>query len=587
MLFVAAYRIRIAITRRPSQSCRSGTSRRLVCELNTLGENMSKVFKYCLLLVLASCALLARPAMAADAIGGHLVSVTWLEQNLSSADLLILDASPGQIYKGQHIPGALNVDLFSYGAQEASLSEMEQRLQAVGVSRGKKIVIYDQGGSYMASRLFYDLYYHGFPAKDLMILDGGLAKWKAAGRPITKDATPAPQKGSFRITTINEYARVKLPEILTASGDTKNNALIDALDGSYYFGEAAFFDRSGHIPNGILLPSADFFNPDKTFKSAEEIKRMVTYLGIKPDQKIHAYCGGGGAAAVPFFALKFIAGYPEVKLYQESELGWLQDERGLPFWTYDAPLMMRETNWLKTWSGKMLRMYDVSRVSVIDVRPPDAFKQGHVPFALNIPADVFRSHLKNPEKLAEVLGQAGVNASHEAVLVSDAGLNSSSAIAFFMLENLGQKRVSVFMDSIDKWLESGLEVTKDPTAVGPKKGPGDLSIPPTTYPVSARKDTLIADPKSTQGLYPKIFIASGKTVPAKAPEGKVVHVPYTSLVNADGKPKAAKDIWNILVKAGVPRYAELVSFSEDPGEAAANYFILKLMGYPDVKVLVM
>jgi hypothetical protein len=42
-----------------------------------------------------------------------------------------------------------------------------------------------------------------------------------------------------------------------------------------------------------------------------------------------------------------------------------------------------------------------------------------------------------------------------------------------------------------------------------------------------------------------------------------------------------------LVKAGVPRYAELVSFSEDPGEAAANYFILKLMGYPDVKVLVM
>ena len=76
-------------------------------------------------------------------------------------------------------------------------------------------------------------------------------------------------------------------------------------------------------------------------------------------------------------------------------------------------------------------------------------------------------------------------------------------------------------------------------------------------------------------------------MPAKAPDGKVVHVPYTSLLNADGKPKAAKDIWNILVKAGVPRYAELVSFSDDPGEAAANYYILKLMGYPDVKVLVM
>ncbi len=39
-------------------------------------------------------------------------------------------------------------------------------------------------------------------------------------------------------------------------------------------------------------------------------------------------------------------------------------------------------------------------------------------------------------------------------------------------------------------------------------------------------------------------------------------------------------------KAGVPRYAELVCFSGDPGEAALNYFILKLMGFPDIKVLV-
>ena len=75
--------------------------------------------------------------------------------------------------------------------------------------------------------------------------------------------------------------------------------------------------------------------------------------------------------------------------------------------------------------------------------------------------------------------------------------------------------------------------------------------------------------------------------PAKVPEGKVIHVPYTELLNADGTPKAAKDIWNTLVKAGVPRYAEIISISDEPGEAAANYFILKLMGYPDVKVLVM
>ena len=98
---------------------------------------------------------------------------------------------------------------------------------------------------------------------------------------------------------------------------------------------------------------------------------------------------------------------------------------------------------------------------------------------------------------------------------------------------------------------------------------------------------MINDSQRTQGLYPKVYIASGKSLPAKVPDGKVVHVPYTDLLNANGTPKPANDIWNILVKAGVPRYGEMISIADDPGEAAVNYFVLKLMGYPDVKVLVM
>jgi 3-mercaptopyruvate sulfurtransferase SseA len=57
---------------------------------------------------------------------------------------------------------------------------------------------------------------------------------------------------------------------------------------------------------------------------------MLTYLGVRPEQQIYTYCGGGVAASVPFFALKFLVNYPKVKLYKESELGWLSDERELP-----------------------------------------------------------------------------------------------------------------------------------------------------------------------------------------------------------------------------------------------------------------
>lgn len=286
---------------------------------------------------------------------------------------------------------------------------------------------------------------------------------------------------------------------------------------------------------------------------------------------------------MPFFALKFIVKYPKVKHFTDSQLGWLSDERELPFWTYDAPYLMRSTNWLQWWGGQRTRSLGSIHVSIVDVRSADDYNQGHVPFALNIPSDTFRNHLKNPAALAKVLGPAGVNPAHEAVVISGAGITKESALAFLMLEQMGQKKTSIFMDSMDKWASLGFALKKDQTVVAPKKVRHDLAVPPVDYRANPR-GAMITDPKSTKGIYPKVFIASGKTVPAKAVDGKVVHVPYTELLNADGSPKPAKDIWSIIAKAGVPRYAEIVCFSDDPGEAAVNYYILKLMGFPDIKV---
>ena len=58
----------------------------------------------------------------------------------------------------------------------------------------------------------------------------------------------------------------------------------------------------------------------------------------------------------------------------ESQLEWLRDDRGLPFWTYDAPNMTREKTWLSGWNNQMLRMFGASKLSVVDVRPAASFK---------------------------------------------------------------------------------------------------------------------------------------------------------------------------------------------------------------------
>ena len=529
---------------------------------------------------LVAGSLFTAHCVAAD--GGKLVSAQWLGQNLARGDLLLIDASPAKLHAANHIPGAVNVDVFSFGGRALSPVEMERLIQSWGVSPGKKIVIYDQGGTYFATSLLFDLYYYGVPPRALVVLDGGLAKWQAEGGAVTKEPTVAPKAGTFRVAKVNENVRVRMPEFLVASGDPARNALVEALEPGQHFGGMKFFDRAGHIPNAVMTPTADFYNADKTFKSPEEIRRMLAYLGVRPEQQVYTHCGGGIAASVPFFAMKFMLDYPRVKLYKESQLEWLRDDRGLPFWTYDAPNLTRDKAWLNGWGNKMMRSFGVAKLTVIDVRPEGAFKQSHVPFAINVPAEVFRRNLASPATLAEALGAVGVDPNYEAVIVSERGLNTDSALAFLMLEQVGQKRVSVLVDSIDDWAFAGFPLDKETDAAGARKV---AQIAPTTYPADLRAGLMTRDPPGVAGSYPKVYIASGKALPARVPEGKVIHLPYTDLVNADGKPKAAMEIWNILVKAGVPRYAEIMSFSDDPGEAAASYFILKMMGFPDVKVL--
>jgi thiosulfate/3-mercaptopyruvate sulfurtransferase len=544
---------------------------------------MSKIFARCLLASIAATLYLTQTPASAS---GLLTNPQWLQSNLSRPDLLIIDTSPGKLYAAGHIPGAVNVDVFSYGARDMSPAEKEKQIQSWGVDGGKTIVIYDQGGTYLATSLVFDLYYNGFPRDRLVVLDGGMAKWQAAGGAVTKDPTPKPTPGTFHVSRTEEGARAHLPEFLAASGDLSHSSVVEALSPTQHFGAEKFFDRAGHVPNAVMTPTEDYFNADKTFKSPEEIQRMLAYLGVTPDRHVYSHCGGGIAATVPFFAMKFVLDYPDVKLYKESQLEYLRDDRGLPFWTYDEPQMIREKTWLAGWNARMLRMFGASRLSVVDIRPAAAFNQSHVPFAINVPADVFRRELSSPEKLAAYLGAAGVDMNEEAVIISKGGLNPDSALAYLQLEQLGQKKVSVLSDSVDDWAFAGLAVDSATDTPNPKKPPTPPA-PPKAYNATLRTDTMTRNPGATTGLYPKVYVASGKSMPARVPDGKVIHVPYTDLLNADGTPKPAKDIWAALVKAGVPRYAEIVSFSDDPGEAAANYFVFKLMGYPDVKVWVL
>ncbi|HLP72658.1 MAG TPA: rhodanese-like domain-containing protein [Bacteroidales bacterium] len=529
--------------------------------------------------------LVIQPAIGQEGSRSNLVSAEWLSKNLGNKDLVILDASPAQAFKAGHITGAVNYDLFSYGPRELPVPEVEKRYQSWGISPGKKIIIYDQGGTMLATRLLFSLDYYGFPGKNIYILDGGISKWKESGYEVTADVIQ-PAKGSFTINRLNNAVKADLPEFLDASGDPAKNSLVEALDPSWHYGELNVFGRRGHIPNAIMLPVADFYNPDKTFKSNEEIIKILNYRGIDPGKTVYTHCGGGIAASVPYFAIKYLLGRPDVKLFPGSQLEWAADPRELPFWTYDAPYLIRDAGWLQGWGGRMMRMYGISNVSFIDVRSKEAFSKGHIEYAVNLSPVDLEADFNSPGKMAELFSVAGVNDSAEAVIISGGGLTKEAALAFVALEKTGQKKISVFMDTEDTWEKSGFKIISVETGIDATKPVIEKTNSATGYPVNTRNGIIITDPASVKGIFPRIVIESGNGISSKIREGKIINLQYTDLLNSDGAPKPAKDIWSILSKAGVPEYAEIVCYSDDPGEAAIVYFTLRLMGFPDIKMLV-
>ena len=516
--------------------------------------------------------LLAAPL--AQANPRPLVDAAWLQQALAAGDVLVLDAQPFKLHEAGHIPGAVHVDMFTYGIDEKDTQAMQRRIQSWGVSPGRTVVITDQGGFYLAPRLYYELLYRGHPPERLHLLDGGMAKWRAVGGAVTQDKTAPPPVGSFAVKHRADV-RADLPEVLVAAGDAQRHALIDALEPEMYFGATKFFDRAGHLPQAVSWPTAEFFNADKTFKSAEELRAMASHLGVRPEQQVYAYCGGGIAAAVPFFALRHIAGYPQVKLYVGSQLDWVRDSRDLPLWTYASPHLARSAPWLASWTNPMLRAYGVSRLNIVDVRSAEAFAAGHIPAARNVPAPAFNEALKQPAALRPRLEAEGLQAGHETVIVSERGLDKSSALAFLALQSLDMPRVSVLMTGTDEWALRGLPWEKKATEATAAK--------PTR--LSEGNRAVMATLADAPGRLPRVYIASGAALPTTAPTGTVIHLPASRLVNDDGSVKPAAELWPVISKAGVPRHAQLVFVADDVGEAAMNYYVFQLMGYTNLRVL--
>jgi len=212
-------------------------------------------------------------------------------------------------------------------------------LVRAGVDKDRLHLIYATGAELpndeilSASMVAYVLEKYGIA--NIRIVDGGLTGWKAAGFAATQDYFGNPP-GNLPAQGRPEIA-LNVDEVLQNKGHN-GFALVDARPKNEYLGQDEVWLRKGHIPGAISFHWARLMEKENThkFKPFAEVKAELEAAGITPDKEIMCYCGTSREGSLLRVYLKYVAGYPKVRLYEGAwkEYVWLKD-KSLPAETSD------------------------------------------------------------------------------------------------------------------------------------------------------------------------------------------------------------------------------------------------------------
>jgi thiosulfate/3-mercaptopyruvate sulfurtransferase len=159
-----------------------------------------------------------------------------------------------------------------------------------------------------------------FGAHEVAILDGGIAKWKAEGRPLS---TGKEQLRHRHFTVWKDDSDIRTKADMLANLHSKAEQVVDARPAARFSGEDGD-PASGHIPGAVNVPHSTLFNGDGTWKSADEIKALFEAAGVDLGQPLVTTCGSGMTASVLVFAAA-LTGKSGVALYDGSWSEWGSD----------------------------------------------------------------------------------------------------------------------------------------------------------------------------------------------------------------------------------------------------------------------
>jgi thiosulfate/3-mercaptopyruvate sulfurtransferase len=262
------------------------------------------------------------------------VSTQWLDSHLSAPDVVVVDASwylPTQTRDGKaeylvaHIPGAVHFDIDAIADKASGLPHMlptpeafASAVRKLGIGDGMKIVVYDGAGLFSAPRVWWT--FKAMGARDVVLLDGGLPRWKAEGRAV--EAGPVDRR-ERHFTARLDHAMVRNTADVGKALATKSATVVDARPADRFRGDAPEPRpglRAGHMPGARNVPFSAVV-ADGRLLDGDELGAVFAHAGVDPTEPIITSCGSGVSAAILWLALETL-GANRLGLYDGSWAEW-------------------------------------------------------------------------------------------------------------------------------------------------------------------------------------------------------------------------------------------------------------------------
>lgn len=264
-----------------------------------------------------------------------LVTTEWLAGELGASDLRVVDATllmadsgrdAAAEYEAEHIPGAVYMDLAGladatspYPTMLPKAEKFASRMQSLGLGDGSRIVLYDNAPHKTAARAWWMLS-AVFGAHGVAILDGGLAKWKAEGRPVESGKVALRHR---HFTVWRDDKAVRTIDQVKANIATSAEQLVDARGAARFSGEEADPRpgvAAGHIPGSRNLPYDQLLNADGSWKQGEALAAAFAAAGVDIEKPMVMTCGSGITASVLAFGAHLLG--KEAAVYDGSWSEW-------------------------------------------------------------------------------------------------------------------------------------------------------------------------------------------------------------------------------------------------------------------------